>query len=198
MTAIAVAAVVALVAVAVIHLGQRPSIAAQEKRLNAKLLSVSDLPQGWAVVPPSTDLAPSPLKCLAGGTGSNSGVPVVAAGFRSPVGVPNLTEVLEGYSAAGAAQRFDQLTRQVFHGCPTSTHSSTSSGIGQIQLVVMPPVGDESAAVAVPTAGNTTSTVVVARTRGIIVYLIYETHGPPDANLLQLVAIRATAKAGAR
>ncbi len=61
--------------------------------------------------------------------------------------------------------------------------------------MVLPQVGDESAAVAVPTTGGTTSTVVMARTGGTVVYLVYESHGPPDTDLLQLLAIRATAKA---
>ena len=138
------------------------------------------------------------MSCLASVNGSNQNVPVAARGFRSPVGTPNVTEVLESYSSSGAARRFDQLVSQVFHGCPDERDSATSAGLGQTQLVVMPRVGDESAAVAVPTAGNTTSTVVVARTRGVIVYLVYETHGPPDPSLLQLTAIRATAKASAR
>jgi hypothetical protein len=173
------------------------STAAQERRLDAMLLSTENLPQGWTAVPPSTDLSATTLNCLAGSEGTKSNVPVAAAGWRSPIGVPNLVEVLEGYSRAGAIQRFDQLTSQVFHGCPSAAKSATSTGIGQTQLLVMPQVGDESAAVEVATAGGTTSTVVIARTNATIVYLVYESHGPPDTSLLQLVSIRATAKASA-
>ncbi len=193
-----VVVIAALVSVATSVLGGGTSTTTQEHQLNAKLLSVSDLPQGWRVVPPSTDLPTTALSCLSGSTQTNARVPTAAIGFGSPIGVPNLVEVLEDYSTAGAVQRFDQLTRQVFHGCPSSAKPSTSAGIGQTQLVVLPQVGDESAAVAVPTAGGTTSTVVVARTGGIVVYLTYETHGPPDTNLLQLVTIRALAKASSR
>ncbi len=175
-------------------LGRGASTAAQERRLNAKLLSVSDLPQGWRAVPPSSDVAATSLACLTGGAPSSEKVPVAAAGFGSPAGVPNLVEVLEGYSTAGASRRFDQLTSLAFHGCPTTTKPSTSTGIGQTQIVVLPLVGDQSAAVSVPTTGGTTSTVVVARMRGTVMFLEYETHGPPDTDLLQLLAIRASAK----
>ena len=140
------------------------------------------------MVPPTTDLSPTALNCLAGSEGTRGKVPVVAAGWRSPIGVPNLVEVLEGYSRAGAIQRFDQLTSQVFHGCPSTAKSSTSTGIGQTQVLVMPQVGDESVAVEAATTGDTTSTVVISRTKGTIVYLVYETHGPPDTSLLQLVS----------
>jgi hypothetical protein len=195
---VAILAVGALASGLAIFGSRGPSTAAQERRLNSRLLSASDLPQGWSVVPPTTDLPPTVLNCLAGGQGSNGSVPVAAVGFRSPVGIPNLVEVLEGYSRAGALRRFNQLTSQVFHGCPTTTKPSTSSGLGQTQILVMPQVGDQSAAVTVTTAGATTSTVVISRTNGTIVYLVYETHGPPDTSLLQLVSIRATAKASAR
>ncbi len=187
--------VAALIIAVAPSLGHGPSTAAQEQQLNRKLLSVSDLPEGWRVVPPSSDVTATGLACLTGVAQSNAKVPVVAAGFASPAGVPNVIEVLEGYSSAGAVRRFDQLTGLAFHGCPSTTKSSTSAGIGQTQIVVLPQVGDESAAVAEPTTGNTTSTVVVARTKGTVVYLVYETHGPADTNLLQLLAIRATAKA---
>ncbi len=177
---------------------QGPSLTAREQRLNKRLLTAQDFPQDWTVVPPSTDLSPTALSCLASVSGTNQNVPVAARGFRSPIGIPNVVQVLESYSTSGAVRRFDQLVSQVFHGCPSKASAATSTGLGQTQLVVMPQVGDESAAVAVPTAGTTTSTVVVARTRGVVVYLVYETHGPPDANLLQLTAIRAVAKASTR
>ena len=147
-------------------------------------------------MPPSSDVTATGLACLTGVAQSNAKVPVAAGRVRiARRACPTWSRYWRAIRAQGAVRRFDQLTSHVFHGCPSTTKTSTSAGIGQTQIVVLPQVGDESAAVAVPTAGNTTSTVVVARTKGTVVYLVYETHGPADTDLLQLLAIRATAKA---
>ena len=191
----AMVGVAALIIAVAPSLGHGPSTAAQEQQLNRKLLSVSDLPEGWRVVPPSSDVTATGLACLTGVTQSNAKVPVVAAGFASPTGVPNVIEVLEGYSSG--ARR----------GASTSSPASPSTGArarpsrrprpvsGRPRSWCCPRSETSPRRSAEPTTGNTTSTVVVARTKGTVVYLVYETHGPADTNLLQLLAIRATAKA---
>ena len=164
--------------------------------LQARLLSVADLPAGWSAAPTSPGSVQTSAPCLEGMAANQKGLTYATAAFVEGTAIPTVVEVL----AAGpkAQQTWRSLAQALAH-CRTATITITGKkATATIRPLPFPRVASTSSAYA---WAFTTSGIqigfdlVLFETGAYTGYLTYADLGAPAVATVQAFVTAAVAKA---
>ncbi len=168
--------------------------------LNAELLSVSDLPAGWSVIP-STSSGSTEAECLKNAKTVVKGTSKADAQFAGGSnGLPLVDEAL-GYTPGQASKAMAAFS-QVMAGCG---HISVTSGgdtlTGTVGAMSFPAVADQSAAWQMNLSGTISGLsvtlgfdIVLFRRADSVGLIVYGDLGTPDILAVQTLVRDAAAK----
>jgi pimeloyl-ACP methyl ester carboxylesterase len=164
--------------------------------LQARLLSVADLPAGWSAAPASPGSVQTSSPCLPSPAASPKGWTDATAGFVQGTAIPTLAEVLAVGPQVG--QWWHSLD-QALARCRTATVTiSGNKATATIQPLAFPPVASTSSAYAWAFAISGIRIgvgLVLFETGTYAGYLSYSDLGPPAPATVRAFADAAVAKA---
>ncbi len=164
--------------------------------LQARLLSLADLPAGWAAAPANSDSTQTSAPCLSSVSGNAQAGTYATAAFVEGTSVPSLGEELS--SGPHAQQRWQTLNRDLA-GCRTATITIAGKKVtASIAPLSFPRVGTTSAAFAwtLTVAGIRVGVDLILFQAGPYAgYLTYSDLGSSAIPTVQAFADAAAAKA---
>jgi pimeloyl-ACP methyl ester carboxylesterase len=167
-----------------------------QSALQARLLSVSDLPAGWSATPVNPGSVQTTAPCLSSLATNPSGWTYSIAAFVQGTAIPTLSEVLA--TGPEAQQRWRSLGRALAH-CRTATITiAGKKASATIQPLSFPRVASTSSgyAWAFTTSGIRIGfDLILFETGTYVGYLTYADLGPPAKATVQAFADAAVAKA---
>jgi hypothetical protein len=175
------------------------SPASPAPNLNSELLSVSDLPVGWSVVPTTTS-GPTP-KCLASVKSDMKATSKAEATFAGGSnGLPVLDEQLN--YLPGQGQNAMTFVSHALAGCGhISVTSDGQTLTGTVGAMSFPAVADQSSAYQINLSGTVSGVPITLgldlfafRKADTVAIILYADLGTPDIATLQPIVQHAAAK----
>lgn len=164
--------------------------------LQDRLLSVADLPSGWASVPVTTKSVQTSAPCLASLTAKKTSLTYTDHAFVEGVSIPNLSELLA--SGPGVRQRWQAVARALA-SCRSATITvDGKKALASVRPLVFPRVATTSSAYAwsLTVAGVQVGfDLILFETGSYAGYVTYADLGPPPMATVLAFVRAAVAKA---